>query len=84
MMGICVMRLQWAPVVITDGDYDFSEDVRSFDWGFTAGANYNISKRYFATGQFNYGAQDIMKDDFESISFSLHNIYVNLGVGVKF
>lgn len=71
-------------VDIDNADYDFKESVRPVDIGFSAGTRYGISKRIFALGQFDYGFNNIMKTGFESISFGLHNIFLNVGVGVKF
>ena len=34
--------------------------------------------------ELNYGINGIFKSEFKSISFALHNIYLNLGFGYKF
>ncbi len=64
-------------------EYDFAKSVRTIDVGISLGGNYNFSKRYFALAQFDYGFNNIMKTGFESISFGLHNIFMNVGVGIK-
>lgn len=64
-------------------EYDFAKSVRSIDVGMSLGANYSFSKRYFVLGQFDYGFNNIMKTGFESISFGLHNIFMNVGIGYK-
>jgi hypothetical protein len=47
------------------------------------GAHYAIDKRFFALAQLDYGFNNIMKTGFESISFGLHNIFMNVGIGYK-
>lgn len=64
-------------------DYDFAKSVRTVDVGMSAGTHYDMSKRFFALAQFDYGFNNIMKTGFESISFGLHNIFLNVGVGIK-
>ncbi|MGJ1433473.1 porin family protein [Sphingobacterium spiritivorum] len=64
-------------------EYDFEKSVRTVDVGMSLGSHYNFSRRYFALAQFDYGFNNIMKTGFESISFGLHNIFLNVGVGIK-
>ncbi|WP_270088600.1 porin family protein [Sphingobacterium sp. SYP-B4668] len=64
-------------------EYDFANSIRTVDVGMSLGTNYSFSKRYFALAQFDYGFNNIMKTGFESISFGLHNIFMNVGVGIK-
>ncbi|MCY4781395.1 porin family protein [Sphingobacterium sp. UT-1RO-CII-1] len=68
---------------ITFAEYDFRESVRTIDVGMSLGTNYDFGQRYFALAQFDYGFNNIMKTGFESISFGLHNIFLNVGVGIK-
>jgi len=68
---------------IDHAEYDFSTSIRSIDLGFSAGTRYEISKRYYGLAQLDYGFNNIMKTGFESISFGLHNIFMNIGVGIK-
>ncbi|QMV70255.1 PorT family protein [Sphingobacterium paramultivorum] len=70
-------------IVVDNADYDFSESVRSIDVGMSLGAHYAIDKRFFALAQLDYGFNNIMKTGFESISFGLHNIFMNVGIGYK-
>lgn len=68
---------------ITDVAYDFRKSVRKYDVGASLGTKYSFAKHYHVLGQFDYGLNSIMKTGFESISFGLHNIYFNIGVGVN-
>ncbi|MGJ1286986.1 porin family protein [Sphingobacterium spiritivorum] len=68
---------------VDKANYDFKRSVRTLDVGMSLGSHYNFSRRYFALAQFDYGFNNIMKTGFESISFGLHNIFLNVGVGIK-
>lgn len=77
MKKLLEIRLLWIMLI------DFSESVRSIDVGMSLGAHYAIDKRFFALAQLDYGFNNIMKTGFESISFGLHNIFMNVGIGYK-
>ncbi|TDQ75242.1 porin family protein [Sphingobacterium yanglingense] len=68
---------------IDKADYDFSNSVRNIDVGMSLGAKYAINNKFSALAQFDYGFNNIMKTGFESISFGMHNIFMNIGVGYK-
>lgn len=70
-------------VGIENAAYDFRGSVRNIDVGMSVGGKYRFAKRYFALAQFDYGFNNIMKTGFESISFNLHNIYMNVGLGMR-
>ena len=70
-------------VGVTDVAYDFHDSVRKWDVGASLGAKYKFAKHYHVLGQMDYGINNIMKTGFESISFGLHNVYLNVGVGVS-
>ncbi|SEG74840.1 porin family protein [Sphingobacterium lactis] len=70
-------------VGIVDAAYDFKKHIRKVDVGISLGGKYDFAERYYATAQFDYGFNSIMKTGFESISFDLHNIFLNVGVGMR-
>lgn len=70
-------------VGIVDAAYDFKSQIRKVDVGMSVAGKYDFAKRYYATAQFDYGFNSIMKTGFESISFNMHNIFMNIGVGVR-
>lgn len=70
-------------IIVDNADYDFNESVRNIDVGLSLGAQYTIDKKFFALAQLDYGFNNIMKTGFESISFGLHNIFMNVGVGYR-
>ncbi|HLR37513.1 MAG TPA: porin family protein [Chitinophagaceae bacterium] len=77
-----------SPKVTFSGDskaaYDFSDDERSFQWGAQIGAERIIGKHLAVMGNLSYGINDIFKKDFNSITFNMHNIYVDLGFSYRF
>ena len=66
------------------GDYDFSDQVRRFQWGTQIGTEYQINSHFKLFGELNYGINSLFNSDFDAISFSMHNIYLNLGFAYKF
>ncbi|MDQ6477096.1 porin family protein [Dyadobacter sp. LHD-138] len=69
---------------IDEAYYDFSKEVRPVNAGVEIGADYRLNSRLFASAMFNYALTPLMKKDFQSIDFDLHNLYLNLGVGYRF
>lgn len=65
-------------------DYDFSEEVRRFQWGTQVGGEYKMNDHFRLFADMTYGFNGVMKSDFDAISFSMHNIHLNLGFGYKF
>lgn len=66
------------------GIYDFSEDERALQWGVHVGADWLMRGRFKLLSKFNYGVNNLFKTDFTAISFTMHNIYLDLGFGYKF
>ena len=76
-----------AKIVFNEGgkaNYNFSDDLRLFQWGGQLGAEWHLNKHFILFPELNYGINGIFKSEFKSISFALHNIYLNLGFGYKF
>ncbi|MDR2222596.1 MAG: PorT family protein [Flavobacteriaceae bacterium] len=65
-------------------DYDYSDDLNRFQWGFQFGGEWKLNKNFKLFADTSYGANKLFKKDFEAISFSMHNIYLNLGFGYQF
>ncbi|MCO7721773.1 PorT family protein [Myroides odoratimimus] len=64
--------------------YDFSDEVRKFQWGTQVGAEWKMNNHFFLLGELSYGFNGVLNSDFDAISFSMHNIYLNLGFGYQF
>ncbi|AKH94153.1 PorT family protein [Elizabethkingia anophelis] len=64
--------------------YDFSNEVRKFQWGLQLGAEWSMNKHFVLFPEFTYGINGLLNKNFDAISFSMHNVYLNMGFGYKF
>ncbi|AQW99049.1 PorT family protein [Elizabethkingia anophelis] len=64
--------------------YDFSNEVRKFQWGLQLGAEWFMNKHFVLFPEFTYGINGLLNKNFDAISFSMHNVYLNMGFGYKF
>ncbi|MBS5551158.1 MAG: PorT family protein [Bacteroides sp.] len=64
--------------------YDFSGELRHFQWGLQAGAEWRAFKHLTVHADLSWGLNDIFKKDFQTIDFSMYSIYLNLGFGYAF
>lgn len=74
-------------VEFTDGKiatYDFSGDLRHFQWGLQAGAGWRAFKHLTIYADLTWGLNDIFKKDFHTITFAMYPIYLNIGFGYVF
>lgn len=71
-----------------DGDstapYDFSDDLRNVQWGIQAGVNWKAFKHLTVSGDLTWGLNDIFKKRFNTITFAMYPIYLNIGFGYAF
>ena len=74
-------------VEFTDGKiatYDFSDDLRHFQWGLQVGAGWRAFKHLNVYADLTWGLNDIFKSDFNTITFAMYPIYLNIGFGYAF
>lgn len=64
--------------------YDFSENLRKFQWGLQVGGEWKAFKHLNVFADLNWGMNDIFKKDFDTISFAMYPIYLNVGFGYAF
>lgn len=64
--------------------YDFSNNLRTFQWGLQAGTEWKAFKHLIVYADLTWGLNDIFKKDFETITFSMYPIYLNVGFGYAF
>lgn len=64
--------------------YDFSEELRHFQWGLQAGADWMAFKHLKVYADLTWGLNDIFKKDFNTITFSMYPIYLNMGFAYAF
>lgn len=74
--------------VVFTGDksapYDFSSDLRRFQWGAQIGAEWRAFKHLNVFADLTWGMNDIFKKEFDTVSFAMYPIYLNLGFGYAF
>lgn len=64
--------------------YDFSEQVRKFQWGTHIGAEWFANKHLFLFSELSFGITPLLKSNFDAITFNMHNLYFNAGFGYQF
>lgn len=64
--------------------YDFSDDLRTFQWGAQAGVDWKAFKHLKLYADLTWGLNNVFHSDFKTITFDMHPIYLNLGVGYIF
>ncbi len=65
-------------------NYDFSDDLRSVQWGVQAGVNWKAFKHLTVSGDLTWGVSNLFKKEFKTISFNMYPIYLNIGFGYAF
>ena len=69
---------------VTEATYDFSGDLRKFQWGADFGGEWRAYKHLSVYADLTWGLNSIFPDDFKSVSFKMYNIYLNFGFGYVF
>ncbi len=64
--------------------YDFSDDLRNLQWGVQAGVNWKAFKHLTVSGDLVWGLNDIFKKNFNTITFAMYPVYLNIGFGYAF
>ena len=64
--------------------YDFSDDLRKFQWGLQLGGEWRAFKHLNVFADLTWGLNDIFRKDFETITFSMYPVYLNVGFGYAF
>ena len=64
--------------------YDFSDDLRTLQWGVQAGVTWRAFKHLNVHADLSWGLNDIFQKDFQTITFAMYPIYVNIGFGYAF
>lgn len=74
-------------IVLPDSpvSYDFSADMRRFNWGVEVGVDWQAFKHFLVFAHLDWGLNDAFKDSFsETISFPMYPVYGQLGFGYSF
>lgn len=64
--------------------YDFSDNLRRFQWGAQVGTEWRAFKHLSVYADLTWGLNDIFPGDFETITFAMYPIYLNVGFGYVF
>lgn len=64
--------------------YDFSEDLRTILWGLQVGFTWRAFKHLNVYSNLTWGLNDVFKKDFNTITFAMYPIYLNVGFGYSF
>lgn len=62
------------------GDYDFSNDMRNWQFGIDAGMDWYITKRWGASIGLTWGLSEVFKKDFHVIEQAMYPIYGTIGL----
>jgi len=65
------------------GDYDFSDDMRKWQFGVGAGADWYFSQRFGAYLDLTWGVTGVFKRDFKTIEQTKYPIYGTIGITYK-
>lgn len=60
--------------------YDFSEKMRSLQWGISLGIDWEIANRLGVSADLQWGLSGIFKSDFKTVEQTLYPIYGTLGI----
>lgn len=64
--------------------YDFSENLKTFQIGAQAGAEWRAFKHLNVYADLTWGLSNIFEKEFKTISFKMYPIYLNVGFGYAF
>ncbi|RHJ91106.1 porin family protein [Parabacteroides bouchesdurhonensis] len=64
--------------------YDFSDNLRTFQWGVQAGVSWRAFNHLNVHADLTWGLNDMFEKDFDTITFAMYPIYLNVGFGYAF
>lgn len=64
--------------------FDFSDQINPFQWGVQLGTAYQLAPKIQIYSDFSWGFNNLFKKDFETISFKLYSLNLNLGAAYRF
>lgn len=71
-------------IMLEHEEYSFSKNMRKWDTGIDLRGEHRITERSFIEFGATLGMLSIFEKGFTGISYSMQNIYINLGVGYNF
>lgn len=64
--------------------YDFSEHIRSFQFGVNIGSDYTITDNFGVSADLNWGLTGFLKNSFKTVDRALYPIYGTIGLFYRF
>ncbi len=64
-------------------EFDFSDEIRTFNFGIIGGFCKHITKKIYFDLQLNWAVNDLLNANFTGISYDLYNVYASIGVCYK-
>ena len=71
-------------IEITTASYDFSDDLRRWNWGLLLGAEWKPLSNFLVGIDLSWGLNSIFKKDFDVITYKMYPIYGTLSFGYVF
>ena len=71
-------------VGVEAASYDFSSDVRTFNWGGEIGAEFAAYRHLTVYADLTWAFNSLFPKDFKSNGFPMYNVYLNIGFGYVF
>lgn len=65
-------------------DYDFTQHMRKTQVGVAAGIDCDVATSFLFSAALRWGLNGVFKDSFETITFPMFPVYLNIGFGYKF
>ncbi len=69
---------------VSRASYDFSDDLRRFQWGVQVGAEWVAYKHLSVYADLTWGINSIFPRHFESVTFAMYPVYANVGFSYLF
>lgn len=69
---------------VSHASYDFSGDLRRFQWGLQAGCEFKAYKHLSANIGLQWGLNGIFPSDYTAVTFAMYPIYANIGFSYLF
>ncbi len=69
---------------VESASFDFSNEVRHFDFGAQLSADWRITEKIAVSAQFAFSLTPLFNKDFHNVAYNLYNIYGNIGAAYVF
>jgi len=74
------MKVELGEEAGTRGDFEFSQELRSFQMGVDLAADWRFHRRWGAYASLDFGFNNIFKGSFTTVAQTLHPLYLTLGM----